>query len=91
MGYVKIEKNCSEADQEGSFMNATLQGAGDKIAFSIATYVSVPKNIYAKGENEVAAYLMQQLSAAADAASGLKFSVQIGTSYEHYHHASNEE
>lgn len=63
-------------------MNATLQGAGEKIAFSIAASLTVPDDISSQGEDTVAAYIEGALSAASAAHPGLSFDVQIGPSRE---------
>jgi hypothetical protein len=83
MELVHIETGISESDQLGSFTNATLQGAGDDIAVSIAAIVSVPESIYGQGEEAVATYLKAILGKAAYVTSGvLCFEVQIGPSQD---------
>ncbi len=76
---VCIQTGYSEEQQESSFMNATLQGAG-AVAFSIATHITVPDDVSAQGEACVANYLRDALTAATQAAAeyGLKFHAQVG-------------
>lgn len=73
----KIETGIPEFDQEGSFMNATLQGVGN-LAFSIQTEFEVPEAIFVKGEAAVAGYLAAYLAVAEAAVPGLRFTVQLG-------------
>lgn len=77
---VSAEMGCAENDQSTSFMNATLQGAGNDLAISIATHIDIPEAVSVKGEQAVAQHLKDQLSSAANAYHGLSFSVQIGPS-----------
>ncbi len=56
MGKVTIRKDVEEEDQREMFQNATLQGEA-AIAFSIATFVKVPSEVYAQGQDAVAGYL----------------------------------
>lgn len=79
---VVIEFGVPEDEQEGSFMNSTLQGAGDDLAFSVATEVEVPPEIAARGEGAVGVYLRSVLDAAAGVVSGVRFHVQMGPSRE---------
>lgn len=84
MTKVNIQTGCDEQSQESSFMNATLQGAGTEVAFSIATELDVPESISNQGEQAVAEYLRKVLTIAATAAAeyGLSFDVQVGPSRE---------
>lgn len=77
-GQVSITRGIPEGEQTSSFQNATLQGAGGGIAFSIASHVKVPDSIVARGESAVADYLNDLLSRAAASADGLLFEVQVG-------------
>lgn len=77
---VNIATGIPEDEQESSFMNATLQGAGPGIAFSIATKLDIPDEIISKGEAMVATYISQTLETAAAGAPGLHFEVQLGLS-----------
>lgn len=82
MNKVSIATGCDEEGQESDFMNSTLQGAGNEVAFSIATELDVPKSVYELGEQGVAEYLQKVLTIAASAAAeyGLAFDVQVGPS-----------
>lgn len=77
---VKIEFGISEFDQEGSFMNSTLQNAGPALAISIATEFDVPESVHINGQWAVAEYLRLTLAPATDAVPGLRFDIQIGPS-----------
>ena len=79
---VQVELDASEYDQEGSFMNATLQSAGEAVAMSIATSLEVPVDVIARGQQAIAEYVQTVLSAAAGSCNGLNFEVQIGPSRE---------
>ena len=52
---IEIREGIPASEQESSFMNATLQSAGD-FAFSVATHVDVPER-FAVDEKRLAAYL----------------------------------
>lgn len=84
MTQVTIETGCDEEGQQSSFMNATLQGAGPMIAFSVATELDIPGSVSENGEQAVAEYLREALTVAAKAAAkyGLTFDVQVGPSRE---------
>jgi hypothetical protein len=78
---VCVEAGIPEDDQQGSFQNATLQGAGDNLAFSIATHLDIPDEIAREGEGAVASYITEQMArVAAAGVPGLRFTVQIGAS-----------
>jgi hypothetical protein len=78
---VDVKLGISEGDQEDSFQNATLQGAGELVAFSIATFISIPSDVAEKGEATIAAFIESTLLQATQSTGGkLKFSVQIGPS-----------
>ena len=64
--------------QESTFMNATLQGLGNGIAISIATFLNVPDEVTVKGEADTKLYIKEMLSKAAENIPGLTFEVQIG-------------
>ncbi len=85
MKTVNISLGVSEEEQEGSFQNATLQGAGDSLAFSIATRLKVPESVAAEGETAVAQYLQDALTLASRVVEGLEFEVQIGASRDAQH------
>lgn len=72
-----IEIGIPEEDQEGSFMNATLQSVGD-VAFSIQTDFDIPEDVGAAGEVAVERYLAEQLAKAEAAVPGIRFTVQLG-------------
>jgi hypothetical protein len=77
---VFIETGINESEQEGSFMNATLQGVGNHISMSIQTTLSVPAHIVEKGEAHVAAWVKMTLQKASNKALGqLRFHVQLGS------------
>lgn len=77
---VVLTTGIAEQDQEGSFMNATLQPAGPDLALSIATHFSVPASVAALGEQAVANLVYEALTQAAKATLGLSFEVQLGPS-----------
>lgn len=67
-----------EDAQAGSFMNATLQSAGDAVAFSVATRVEVPEAVYALGIEAVSEFLVDTLEKAICECPMLRFQVQVG-------------
>lgn len=69
-----------EEEQESSFMNATLQGAGKHVAFSIATNLLVPETVVAEGLDSVVRHIRYELARATIKCSGLSFVVQVGAS-----------
>lgn len=75
---VNIETGISEGDQQDTFQNATLQGS-DEIAFSIATFVKVPKDY---SEEQVEQFLRDVLTRVTDCAPEISFEVQIGEAME---------
>lgn len=77
-----ITQNVPESAQESGFMNATLQSAGEKIAFSISTSLTVPKEISDRGQQAVAEFIENALKTASAAVMGLNFDVQIGPSLD---------
>lgn len=77
---VRIDRGVPEEDQEGSFMNATLQGVGSSLAMSIATTLLVPDHIANDGEEAVAKFVNNALVFAGNTSSRLRFHVQIGPS-----------
>jgi hypothetical protein len=77
---LKVGAEYDEDAQAGSFMNATLQSAGDEIAFSIATTVMVPGIVVAQGLWAVAHYINETLHAASQVSEGLSFEAQVGPS-----------
>lgn len=78
---VKIETGLSEGDQQSSFQNATLQGAGDRLAFSVATEMDIPEDVSSQGEIAVADYLREQFSKATAVVPNLRFDIQLGVSH----------
>lgn len=78
MSGLEIETGVCGNDQEGSFMNATLQSHGE-LEFSIATYVSVPDEITSEGElQSYLTLLLGGLLYRADGKSPVSFEVQLG-------------
>lgn len=75
---VTLETGICAGAQESSFMNATLQSAGPRVAFSIATFVAVPADVIAGGEVAVAGYLNTLLARLATQEPALSFEVQVG-------------
>lgn len=75
---VAIETGVSGDDQQGGFINATMQHAGDHLTFSIATDLKVPEHVAAAGEAAVAEFVRDRLSKASTFVPGLGFRVQIG-------------
>jgi len=75
---VQIDTGINEDDQEGGFMNSTLQNAGEKLAMSIQTHLVVPPCIADGGEEAVALWIKGMLCMAAKAVPGLTFNVQVG-------------
>lgn len=67
-------------DQEGSFMNATLQSAGD-LGFSVATHITLPEHV--RSNQRRAAQLIGRIcdrmtAAAARNGVTVTFEVQVG-------------
>lgn len=77
---LSVGSEYDEDAQAGSFMNATLQSAGDEIAFSVATMVKVPGEVVVQGVDAVANYINEVLYAASQASGGLSFEAQVGPS-----------
>ena len=76
---VQIETGVCGDAQESSFMNATLQQAGnqDRIEFSIATYVTVPAEALTD-EDSVADFLEYLLDSICRNHMDISFHVQVG-------------
>ena len=86
--YVRIETDCSEGDQCGSFQNGTLQGFGQRLAVTIQTHLAVPDEMEACSQQEAVEYLRNVLAAASAAVGNkLVFDVQIGVSVDYEHEA----
>ena len=84
--YVRIEVDCSEQDQLGSFQNGTLQGFGEHLAITIQTHITVPDGMEDCTQQEAANHLREILQAASSAVGHqLVFDVQIGVSAESEH------
>ncbi len=79
---VTIEKGVPESEQTSSFINATLDGFGEKVAISIATYIKVPDSMKNAGEDEIASYVENILTSACKASDQLVFDVKIGRSMD---------
>lgn len=77
---VKMEIDVSEQEQEGSFMNGTLQSVGNNLAMTIHTSLTVPGGIVIQGQKAVAAYVEKKLTVAAKQVPGLTFEVEVGPS-----------
>ena len=77
---VHMKTGIPEEEQQGSFMNATLQSAG-KTAFSIATYIDIP-NADKMSESQVAKHISDTLGKAVFGVKGLRFEVQTGRKRE---------
>lgn len=77
---VTVDAGTDEDQQESSFMNATLQGAGEAVVMSISTSLEVPEDVIANGEASIAKYVQKVLSIAASSCPGLSFQVQVGPS-----------
>lgn len=75
---VTIERGIPADQQESSFMNATLQTAGDSTV-SIATYIAVPDGM---SESDVAHHLQAYLRDVTRAFPVLSFHVQVGPTDE---------
>lgn len=73
---LKIETGITGNDQESSFMNATLQKAGDRFEFSIATFISISPSV--KTEEELAALISNVLSPIVAVDPRISFEVQLG-------------
>lgn len=82
MDHVTITTGIPANEQESSFMNATLQQAGNEHSFSIATHVKVPDHICNQGEAAIRDYLMDILGKAALTDRNLTFEVQLGKNEE---------
>jgi hypothetical protein len=81
MKQVIVTEGIPGADQQGSFINATLQAVGLNLDMSVATRVEVPPGVIEKGEGVVAAFVHTLLlKATAAAGSALHFEVQLGSS-----------
>ncbi len=78
MATVTVRTGIDEGMQECSFQNATLQGSG-KVAYSIATWVKVPPDVVAGGQDAVAAYLRGLLTGAPAEAT---FDIEVGEAHE---------
>lgn len=67
-------------DQESSFMNATLQQAGDKwsIEFSVACHIGIPAGPAEHDEDALADYLRDVLERVHIVAPELNWEIQIG-------------
>jgi hypothetical protein len=80
-GRVSIESGIPAAEQESSFMNATLQDTvGGELSFSVATYIGMPV-YYETSEGLLEEYLFDLLREIA-AKYPLRFEVQIGPTDE---------
>lgn len=79
---VVIDVGPDEEAQESGFMNATLQGAGNKVAFSISTSIDVPKDIIESGQDEIAKFIGDTLTAAASQFRCMSFRAMVGPSRE---------
>ena len=76
---VRIEKDCCESDQLGSFQNGTLQGFGPHLAVTIQTHLGLPADMENCSQQEAVEYLQNLLSVASNAVGNtLVFDVQIG-------------
>lgn len=75
---VKITGGICGDDQQGSFENATMQTAGDYLAFSIKTTLAVPDSVANQGEPVAARYIETVLERASGLVPGLAFEVQLG-------------
>ena len=79
---LQVDEGIPGDEQESSFMNATLQSAGDLVDFSVSTSIDVPEQISAQGESAVKGYIEDVLRAACLAHPALSFQVQVGASRE---------
>jgi len=75
---VQVREGVSAGEQESSFMNATLQDAGEATSFSVATKLEIPEYVISKGEAAIAGYISGALGRASSSVSGLSFEVEIG-------------
>lgn len=75
---LKITLGISGADQESSFMNATLQDTANdpNLDFSIATHVEVPADITT--EDDLAQYLGGIFGDIIDKHAGVHIEIQLG-------------
>lgn len=73
---------CESAQMDG-FMNASIQGAGERHAFSVATLFAIPEGITSKGEDAIATYIADSLDRAASVVDGLQFQVALGLSQDY--------
>lgn len=75
---VKVTGGICGDDQQGSFENATMQTAGDYLAFSVKTTLAVPDSVANESEKAAARYIESLLDRASSLVPGLSFEVQIG-------------
>lgn len=76
MSRVQVETGWTGDDQEGSFMNATLQSvSGGKFEFSIAMFIDLPPH---NSEEELATTLTSMLSHIAARYPQVSFDVKLG-------------
>lgn len=76
---LRITTDVSGGEQEDTFMNATLQGTRDgKFDFSIATYIEIPDEVAARGEEAIATHIDNVLGDRLG--DGVEFDVQVGIS-----------
>jgi hypothetical protein len=73
---------CESAQMDG-FMNASIQGAGERHAFSVATLFAIPEGVTSKGEDAIATYIADSLDRAASVVDGLQFQVALGLSQDY--------
>jgi hypothetical protein len=82
---VVVKPGYVETDQMNGFMNASIQGAGERHAFSVATLFAIPEDITSKGEDAIATYIADSLDRAASVVDGLQFQVALGLSADYEH------
>lgn len=73
-GYVKVNTNISEGEQDGSLANGSLYSGPETLAVSIDTFAKFPDGV--KTQDEAKAYLEKSLSQLAS--QGWEFNIAIG-------------
>lgn len=87
---VGVIAGVDESTQETTFMNATLQGVGERHAMSIQTHLYIPDEVAVQGQQAIANYVDVRLDRAAQKVPGLSFAAQIGLAREYEDNAVTE-
>lgn len=71
-----IETGISGGEQESNWMNGTLQGNYETTEFTVHTYIDVPPDVLAEGEQETAQFLCRVLRDLD--LTGVRFEIRVG-------------